>query len=799
MVREPPEPRPRTFFLNEQHELARGEKDSGGGLPKLASIDWNARSTRIHDSLSTAASTIKRSQDPLRESRYFLAASPTPNVVKLSDNKRRAPKGVVEEATDYAGEHSRVFRRLGLDLLAVDAQGRALVHAPVGRIDQLLRSASALPQESLREQARWVTIDSFAIPPESFRVDSEWLQNARPGRPIDAVVELQPLLTRVEIEQVVRAIIDALGDRAGRERFTKMGTDFSGRHWYRGLLSVESLRLIAQSFFSVQSLHRPLHTAIEVAGSTKARKDRGKHLAEQRAAPVDPALLPCVAVVDTGIPEGHAQIAQYVRGRYTSPDKAGMLAGDHASFVASRVVFGDCDFSAGVRSATPDCAVLDVNVAESARHIDDKALLPAMDAVVGAYPDVRVFNLSFGDYKALNRYSEVDRREKLLLLQDLDNWVFARDAVVVVAAGNSPPGIVPNPAYPHHLDHEAWALGSWACGFNTIKCGSYVGRLASGGLVNTVGWPSPFTRVGPGLCDATIPEFAANGGNGSPDYQYRAGLGVWGCSAAGMWEDRPGTSFAAPLLAREAALAVGLMQRHCEQGARPFAATVKAFLSLTASPPPVDMPVNVHELAKRTLGRGTASADRLNAPAAHSAVMLWQGVLSGPEDIARVQVPIPKAWLKAASRPILRMIGAWESPVNQAVEHLWASRRVKAQLRPEPNSGAIRGAELRSHRSYPILDRSYDLSAETLKKRNVVAPRGDFWALDVSYEQIAEYTPTIDFSPHQRVGFAMELLDKDEDASPQPAMQALPQVVTMARLTIPENRIPNPIIVKPRF
>jgi len=30
----------RTFYLNEQHELARGERNGRGGHPKLGAIDW---------------------------------------------------------------------------------------------------------------------------------------------------------------------------------------------------------------------------------------------------------------------------------------------------------------------------------------------------------------------------------------------------------------------------------------------------------------------------------------------------------------------------------------------------------------------------------------------------------------------------------------------------------------------------------------------------------------------------------------------------------------------------------------
>jgi len=178
--------------------------------------------------------------------------------------------------------------------------------------------------------------------------------------------------------------------------------------------------------------------------------------------------------------------------------------------------------------------------------------------------------------------------------------------------------------------------------------------------------------------------------------------------------------------------------------------------------------------------------------------MLWQGVLNGPQDKARVQVPIPKSWLKEASNPILRVVAAWESPVNEAAQHIWACRKVETQLRPSAAARAL-SSRGRNHKSYPLSDKTYDLGKSKLLRSNVTQPEGDVWLLEVSYKDIAEYSATIEFSPHQRIGIAMELTDEcDKPVTPQPALQALPLALTMTRLTVPENRIPNPIIVKPR-
>lgn len=770
--------------------MARGVKDAVVRPPQFAGVDWPQRGKKILNSLEAARKTIGKSRDPLRESRYFLATVPEKTVRKLSRNIRLAPDGFRDEETDYAGQHARVFRRLGLDLLSVDSSGRALVHAAAAKFERLVKTAGALAEEDLREQARWITIHSFDAVPSSWRVDDDWLKSLSDRDLADSVVELQPLLSRSEVDLVMRAIRETVGAKGEADRFTRAGTDYSGRRWFRGKISRSSVRLIAENFYSVQAIHHPLTTPVMAAARRRAA------VPQVSSAPlaVDPASLPVVGVFDVGVPEHHPYLESFRRGIYIDPEVVPGQGADHGSLVASRVVYGDFQYSAGQIPAGT-CRFLDVNVSHDPTHVDDKALFEALTAVARAYPDVRVFNLSFGSFQPLASCAPVLRREKLLQVEELDNFAFQNDVVIVVAAGNAVPGTVPSPAYPSHVDVPDWALGSWASGFNTLKCGSYVGSAQPSGLAKTVGWPSPFTRIGPGIADAPVPDFSASGGDAATNYKYAPGLGVWCCNASGLWEDQCGTSFAAPLLAREAAFVMAELQKRCEQGARPFAATTKAFLALTATRP-ATVPRHLETLADRTLGRGRASAGRLQAPPPESAVFLWQGVLAGPEDVARIQLPVPKEWRIAATMPLVRVVAAWESPVNSAMAHVWASRRVEVQLRATPAGKAV-NPKGKNHFSYPLLDRSYDLSAQHLASLEVTPAAGDYWDLEVTYKEVGEYVATMEFSPHQRVGLAIELLDGDPSAnSPQEAIQKLPSALTMVRLAIPENRIANPIVVR---
>lgn len=262
-------------------------------------------------------------------------------------------------------------------------------------------------------------------------------------------------------------------------------------------------------------------------------------------------------------------------------------------------------------------------------------------------------------------------------------------------------------------------------------------------------------------------------------------------SPQALWQEQPGTSFAAPLLSRESAFAMNRLQQVCEHEAQPFAVTVKAFLALTAIPRVDDEAVR--RLAERTLGRGQATSQRLNTPSSGTGVMIWQGVLEDEKDIARIQIPIPLSWLNEADRPTIRLIICWDPPVNAAVKHLWSTRDIEAQLRTHSEAPALRASRMVSHGTYPLLDRLYDLR----KIPPGLTVDGDSWLVEVSYKQTAEYHAAMTFPPQQRIAFAAELLDQGKKrVSPQPHLQALPATKTMTRLTIPPIAVRMPVILR---
>src|SRR5262249_6165804 len=156
--------------------------------------------------------------------------------------------------------------------------------------------------------------------------------------------------------------------------------------------------------------------------------------------------------------------------------------------------------------------------------------------------------------------------------------------------------------------------------------------------------------------------------------------------------ERCGTSFAAPLLAREAAFVFEELRPKCPGDSRPFSCAVKSVLALTANDVAKRLSDNLQPLAKRTLGFGRASAERFRKPTQDRARFVWQGVIAHQKDVVRVQIPVPSAWISQAEHPHLQLCVAWDTPVSAAAESQWSCRDVKVTIRPGPEAEAFRGS-----------------------------------------------------------------------------------------------------------
>jgi hypothetical protein len=245
----------------EIHEAVHPMKRDGRGtVPAYTKIDWPAKGDRLAKSLRAVQRAVAQTPDPLKAARLFLLSRPELKVEKISKAKT-AKDGRKETLTDFAGEHARVFERLGLDLLRVTSHGEALVHAKTKTVEQLENTAARLGTAGKREQARWALLSEFQTPPMETRVDTEWLKGLDEKAAHEVIVELQPVLTRDEYDLVALAIRDLLAG-SPQDEVVGAGRDTSGRRWLRARLRRTTIRRLASVFQSVQSIHPPLRSAL---------------------------------------------------------------------------------------------------------------------------------------------------------------------------------------------------------------------------------------------------------------------------------------------------------------------------------------------------------------------------------------------------------------------------------------------------------------------------------------------------------------------------------------------------------
>ncbi len=772
--------KPRLYFLNERHQLAPGEKSGGGRATEVRGLDWQSHGVSLNQNLTDLRAVRHRSGDPSGTRRAYVLAR-APESISRTSSAKDAENGEKSEPVDLAKGDSRIIERLGFDLLAVCKDGTVIVHATDERMEQIANSLHHLADLPQRAKNAWARLNRFEEIPVEFKASIDWWPDSSENGPVEAIIDLQAYLTRDEVDDVIKAIA---GHLEPGEKLRKIGREFSGRTWILANMTSKSIIRMVQSFQSVFSIHPPLF-AISSA-------PRMPGLSARHAGPSPThyrQTLPVVAVVDTGIPDDHCLLADFIRGRVTGDGAGDGVADSHGCYVASRVVFGDVECRRGdpADELIPACQVHDVNVGYGIRRIHAPAVWDAMRTVSNSAPDVRVFNLSIDAATDVDSLDGGFRDAWLRHIADLDNLIFSDDILVIVAAGNSDPGVIPRPSYPRNFGDPQWRLRAWSRCFNALTCGGTADRLSPDGVASELGAPSPFCRTGPGFANSPKPDFAAHAGNCGPSYRYArgSGMGVWGCNEEGLWEDDAATSFAAPILARDAARCLSLLQEHCEAGTRPFACLVKACLAMHAQRPAFTNK-SLEKLASHTLGFGRVDFGRIEQQLDDRAVFLWQGILNEEGELLALELPLPGEWIDRAERPELRLIAAWDTPVNPGVPSVWACRKVEVTLRRENGADAMKQRTKARGRAYPLFQRVYHLDAAHSER--------DACLLELSYttQDMAPLPAgALDFSPQQRIGLAYSLVDRGQSpVSPHAYVQALPVAATLNTISsaLPRSR-----------
>jgi hypothetical protein len=287
---------------------------------------------------------------------------------------------------------------------------------------------------------------------------------------------------------------------------------------------------------------------------------------------------PVVALVDSGIREGHPLLAPAVYSTSSSDSIADATdEHGHGTFVASLVLHGSLEEKLSESSLQPVAKLISIRVLDDSNTFPEDSLWEAdlLAALESAHQQgARVINVSIGD--ARRPYSPP---RPTPLASALDEFIRRTGVVVIVSAGNTSPRDYPEGTGPDDfLDVLLISDGSGLLDPASSALAITVGGLApdegqgfhparSRVDIQPVGrpdWPSPVTRVGPGPAGIIKPDVVAPAGSFGFDalagrFVPEPSVQVVGANA--LPPERPlaadaGTSYAAPLVTHAAARAL---------------------------------------------------------------------------------------------------------------------------------------------------------------------------------------------------------------------------------------------------
>jgi hypothetical protein len=276
--------KPQNYFLNENHELSVKPRTSGGTQAPILNVNWAQRGQRLRGSLQRISERATQSRDPLARRKFYLLAGGVREIVKASKAKD-AVEGQKLEAVVFSGEQSKLFERIGLELIEVHPNGAATVHASPERMEQLISKTTQLAQLGTREQARFAAFESFDWLPGKLKYDHEWLIEMG-QKTVEGYIKLQPLISEIEADLVIRELELFFRGHAG-QALTGKGRSYLGRFYLRARLNAQAVKKLADEFTSIQSLHPPILAFTE----SIPREVRAHDGARTPSSPQNPALL----------------------------------------------------------------------------------------------------------------------------------------------------------------------------------------------------------------------------------------------------------------------------------------------------------------------------------------------------------------------------------------------------------------------------------------------------------------------------------------------------------------------------
>ncbi len=409
-----------------------------------------------------------------------------------------------------------------------------------------------------------------------------------------------------------------------------------------------------------------------------------------------PADGPALCIVDSGVNDGHPFLGKHVvhasavLKNTTSPAD---LNG-HGTMVAGLAVFGSIRacYASGVFAST--VRLYSARVLNDSNRFEDESLIVRQteDAIRRYYNapyNCRIFNLSIGSAEPAFR---ADGERQTVWAERLDYLCRTLKILIVVSAGNYSSVFTTRSdeaerfkaTYPAYLlDHEA-RLNDPATAAIPVTVGAIAEHdlhaarqgLGANDIVSPlagVDHPSPFTRVGLGLAGAIKPEFVEYGGNAiftgtmnSRRVTQEPGTAVMSLSnkpLERLFSFNAGTSFAAPLVARRAALTWSALT--AVLGSQPDPNLVRAVLGVSARvPSSMKAAVTDESSLFRFAGYGQIDEARAFNSFDNDVTMVAEGKQK-LDTFSVYAVPVPDVMLQAAGLKTIRVALAYDPPVRR--------------------------------------------------------------------------------------------------------------------------------------
>lgn len=254
--------------------------------------------------------------------------------------------------------------------------------------------------------------------------------------------------------------------------------------------------------------------------------------------------LPCVVVIDGGIdfsasPKVEPFVMEHLTYEHNEYNNF-----QHGTAVASRVIFGEnIDIQLKTGILTPKARVIDACIFDKETLTEDN-LIEKIKCIVERYREkAQIFNLS------VNSSEAIDQNTMSLLGYEIDALIHKYKIIFTISAGNHNLWRVTDD-YANILDDDDAIIASPAEATLALTVGAVNNENDPNGLTDK-DEISPYSRIGHGFAQNEKPDIVAYGGNIS--IANKTNFGITAISNNGQFVTTSGTSFAAPVIASNAA------------------------------------------------------------------------------------------------------------------------------------------------------------------------------------------------------------------------------------------------------